>query len=1128
MKKTYRLPALLLSALFALGSVPHLSYADGVRAPYPAALSAQNALDASAAGDPAASEIGAEDFFREYCGIDLSDAERDFLTHTGTVFRYSSVIPSDRIVCTHLESGLKVEALEYAYASASLITVRWIPTEVSVEGNSVKLDASSRTAVFEGLEGGKTYEIEVKYKTEITVPSENLMKAVNAAYLVGADADGRRSAYEADLAEYERKSQEYSALYAAYVEAGNRYERYLSEKEEYDRRKEAYDEYLVKKSAYGEQLDAYNAYLEAKAAYDAAYAAYESETEAYREAYKNYLINAAEISACQRTLTTMETVFIVDEQGHCMYNTLMGSTVDTVLKNQGTLERQAGVNPKDVQGAGDATEALRSVLPAYRKLKTTAAKFSYYAEHYSEIRDNFIKLFKHLNSLIANSVVREVLAKEGKLDRYYQFTAHLYVLSSCFDDTKVYDPAWTIRGKTLQSQLSPLTLIDDDNVSDPAGLVCPEGALDEPEAPVAPEEPDVVTEPVKTWDADLTEPVLPEAVEKPADPGTLQQYAGTKPSSPLFTADETALSEQVRAGTLRERTVDAVKIGFETTVRKSAAYEGAVVVRFFDADRTTLLYSTTILKGNAVSYHGATPFKAADEKYAYTFAGFFDGSGNKASLGSADADADYYARYEAKAIEYVVTFFVGEKQTLRTYGYGDLPEAPDYPESYTDGEGVRYVFSGFEPAITVVTGNASYTAKYSAVLPDRYTVVFNCRGVKTTVVTDAGATPVPPQTESGFDDELYRYVFTGWSPEISPADRNAEYTAQYERTPLVPDLEAEGCARVVAGADGRTVLLDGSDHVFDVRSVFADAAKDGTALGFSTGVYTLSFGAQAAAACAEASTICFYGSANGLYIRLEDRDGGDLLADGAFDVLLGGVAALSEDCELAYAGETEERVNFTLIDGRMLFDAPAGGAYVLYRPHTVTVTGGRAQASVGRALPGERVTVSVPEGKDGVTVGSLILTIDGQSGTRTVLGDSFVMPDANVTVEPVFTAEKVLYTVRFLEADGSTLEERTYEYGEPVVLPSKTPEKVSSDARYVYAFTGWEPTVIANVVEDATYAPVFKQVNDADYKSPYDSDNFVTKVLLLQVLPVFVLIVLLICGPIVYRAYVKKRRNGEK
>ena len=70
--------------------------------------------------------------------------------------------------------------------------------------------------------------------------------------------------------------------------------------------------------------------------------------------------------------------------------------------------------------------------------------------------------------------------------------------------------------------------------------------------------------------------------------------------------------------------------------------------------------------------------------------------------------------------------------------------------------------------------------------------------------------------------------------------------------------------------------------------------------------------------------------------------------------------------------------------------------------------------------------------------------------------------------------------------------------------------------------------MIANVVEDATYAPVFKQVNDADYKSPYDSDNFVTKVLLLQVLPVFVLIVLLIGGPIVYRAYVKKRRNGGK
>lgn len=97
-----------------------------------------------------------------------------------------------------------------------------------------------------------------------------------------------------------------------------------------------------------------------------------------------------------------------------------------------------------------------------------------------------------------------------------------------------------------------------------------------------------------------------------------------------------------------------------------------------------------------------------------------------------------------------------------------------------------------------------------------------------TVSAEEGAIPqymgqIPIRPE----DERFRYIFSGWSPEIVPAEGNAVYTAQYRRLPRIYSVELSGssvsvcvpeaceCAAAVASYDnGRLTGLEIHELVF--------------------------------------------------------------------------------------------------------------------------------------------------------------------------------------------------------------------------------------------------------------------------------------------------------------------------
>ena len=109
------------------------------------------------------------------------------------------------------------------------------------------------------------------------------------------------------------------------------------------------------------------------------------------------------------------------------------------------------------------------------------------------------------------------------------------------------------------------------------------------------------------------------------------------------------------------------------------------------------------------------------------------------------------------------------------------------PTKETDEDYV-YTFSGWSPEIYPADKDQKYVAEFSStpVVKNKYTITWEVNGkiVETdndvaegTVPTYDGATPTKET------DEDYVYTFSGWSPEIYPADKDQKYVAEFSSTP---------------------------------------------------------------------------------------------------------------------------------------------------------------------------------------------------------------------------------------------------------------------------------------------------------------------------------------------------------
>lgn len=134
--------------------------------------------------------------------------------------------------------------------------------------------------------------------------------------------------------------------------------------------------------------------------------------------------------------------------------------------------------------------------------------------------------------------------------------------------------------------------------------------------------------------------------------------------------------------------------------------------------------------------------------------------------------------------EWTVEFVDSDGTVISTtkYKWGDEITLPTSPSKDSD-VAYTYEFVGWDKAVaTVCGGDTTYTATYQAT-PIEYTVTFfDADGTElSSAIYHYGDTVTAPEV-LGYEDDEYRYVFSGWDKTVSACLGDTTYTAQYTKT----------------------------------------------------------------------------------------------------------------------------------------------------------------------------------------------------------------------------------------------------------------------------------------------------------------------------------------------------------
>ena len=190
----------------------------------------------------------------------------------------------------------------------------------------------------------------------------------------------------------------------------------------------------------------------------------------------------------------------------------------------------------------------------------------------------------------------------------------------------------------------------------------------------------------------------------------------------------------------------------------------------------TVLQSGKVAYGTKPAYTGATPTKAATAQYTYTFKGW------SPEIVAVTGDTTYTAEFNATTNIYKITWKNGNSVLkINEVRYGEMPTySGDIPQKTATSQ-YTYVFKGWSPEVSAVTGDTTYNAVFDAIL-NEYSIIWKCDDkVLQTDKIAYGETPkfngTTPQKEA---TDQYTYVFKGWSPDISEVTGDTTYNALFD------------------------------------------------------------------------------------------------------------------------------------------------------------------------------------------------------------------------------------------------------------------------------------------------------------------------------------------------------------
>ena len=1029
---------------------------------------------------------------------DVPDFLSGYLAHeTELSFDARTLISASDVTARYVEAGLLLEGHALTQEKDG-ITATLIPRSATFLGRTTDFEKTSTEdyTLLLPLEGSTATLDECTVHFSCTVTADDTVSELllNGAYRNALALDAARAAYERDKAAHDEKV--------------SLYESYLDELEAYEKASalhraasEAHARYLRALAAYEAYGEAYTAYLASKAAYEAyeqAQLRYEDERDAYEQAYEAwrvyeekaslYRTQLAQYEANVDRLTVLESAYIKNDTKHVFYETLMGNTVTTVVENKDEIVRAAGDwdgLPAAIDDADLATKNLRVLLTDYKKKQTHEEKYTYYREHYAAIKENFQRLYASLKHLFDNPVVRARITQEGKRERYKQFIAHLFVVSSCLDDQVVLDTSYTIDGATIDSLVTGDTRIPDTRTADPSAFpfVSKPTQIEPVARPTEPTPPVAVAKPTEPTEVKRPDPV-PDPGKAPTRPETVLP-AGDPPTPLSLTKTEADLLAAYDRGLLTERKKETpceATLSLETRVIPTL--DGVYTVSYYDESGTRLLYSERVDIGSLAAYVGDAPTKPSDARFHYTFRGFCDASGTLYEDSFLpNGNIRLYASFTETPVLYTVTFDVDGKTVSAQYPYGAIPTPPARTQKTPDDEYV-YTFAGFLPKVGRVTGDCTYTATYTAT-KRMYTIIYDIGGYRYETRLPYGAVPectVPTEREM---DGTYAYEFLGFSPALASVTGNATYTALYRKS---------ACA---VNADGTPLAVEASEDTLTVHSD-TDAITLGTLLSVAADSYrlaqiacpsySLTLSPESADALARAGTHTLTVTENeGRYaLVFADVAGTSLdipptalhLSLDVSDYDVSRLCALSDSGALLPVDVKDGTLHLTL----------KGAQGVTLRLRAIasvrTHEGGtlKLSAPIASLFVGDALTLT-PSARYGYRFESVLLLYTETGERVTLYGDYFILPSETVEIIPQFS--RITYTVTYRDGD-TVLSSSACALGDEE--PPCTPPVKDG-----WQFLRWEKSGSledGEIIYTAVYTEIVQANPDVTYKKDYGGWHF--------------------------------------
>ena len=265
----------------------------------------------------------------------------------------------------------------------------------------------------------------------------------------------------------------------------------------------------------------------------------------------------------------------------------------------------------------------------------------------------------------------------------------------------------------------------------------------------------------------------------------------------------------------------------------SGKYGNVVLVPKLDA----ITYTVTFLPdgGNAVPSTNYTVLDGvtfpSTEKYGYDLVGWTveENGGNwqtdrtftaGTQISGCYGNVTLKAKWTPKV--YDITFITGTGEQVVHSEYGQ--ETPTLPGDYSKPADAQYTytFDHWEPALSKVTGNATYTAVYTAEL-NSYTVTWKIEQTENggdykyeQTTWKYGETPaydgVPSQAVAAGADHKMRFI--GWTPEVTAVTGNITYTAQFEQIANPQTVEWYNGSTLLASTEwgiGEVPVYHGAD-----------------------------------------------------------------------------------------------------------------------------------------------------------------------------------------------------------------------------------------------------------------------------------------------------------------------------